>query len=56
MSDALVEAAKKAIDAVFGDRLCPRSQTIERLEELQDHAQSSIDALKDDIRREEQGE
>ena len=43
--DVLVEQARRAIHAVFGDRSVDKEKTRERLEELQELIESSLEAL-----------
>lgn len=51
--DRLVDAAKSAIDEVFGDTSVTKERTLERMQELNSHIESSIDCLKEDIERDE---
>lgn len=46
----LVESAKEAVDKVFGDKSVSPSKTIESLEEIVEHAESQIGALKEEQR------
>lgn len=46
--ELLVERAKKAIDAVFGDTSVAPSTTKESLEELADEISLRLDCLKED--------
>jgi hypothetical protein len=50
--DLLVEAAKRAIDNVFGDVSVSKEKTVERMEELLDAVQGPLQCLRADIRRE----
>lgn len=47
------EEIKKAIDDLFGDTSVSLRTTLDRLEDIVDHADSMIGALKDDIDKEE---
>lgn len=49
MSDH-VSRAKAAIDAVFSDRLCEPDETIEKLEDIIEHAETSVEAIRDLMR------
>ena len=51
----LIQAAEKAIDAVFGDRSVPAATTLESLGGLRDHIDSSMDALREDLERDGDG-
>jgi hypothetical protein len=46
--EELLEAAKKAADAVFGDTSVPRSKTKESLNDLASHIQDQLDTLRND--------
>lgn len=50
--DTLVDAAKAAIDEVFGDTSVSKEQTLDRMQELSSHIENSIECLREDIKRE----
>jgi len=54
--DGLVDAAKAAIDEVFGDTSVSKEQTLDRMNELSNHIESSISCLEEDIKREARDE
>ena len=51
--DELVEAAKAAIDEVFGDTSVSPEETLSRMEELRSCIESSVDALRADLKLDE---
>lgn len=51
--DELLEDAKKAISAVFGDRSVSPRTTIESLENMASDIDSMVDALENDLQRSE---
>lgn len=51
--DELKEAAKSAVNSVFGDRSVGPRTTIDSLEEIASDIDALIDALKSDLRRSE---
>ena len=44
-----------AIDELFGDMSVSKRTALERMKEIQDCVASKVDALKDDLRNEEEG-
>jgi hypothetical protein len=52
--DELVDAAKEAIDEVFGDTSVSKETTMERMKDLRSHIDDSMTSLREDIKREEE--
>jgi hypothetical protein len=48
------EAARKAIDNLFGDTSVDKQVTLDDLDELQSDIDNKIDCLKEDIKKEQQ--
>ena len=51
--EELVQAAKDAINAVFSDTTVPQSTTMESLEELEAEIEVSIQALREDMEKDQ---
>ena len=49
----LIERAKVAIDSVFKDRSVSAEQAVEELEEIKEHVEEYVAAVKQDIKRQE---